>query len=129
MRSVEGTAEAPQASGLNGHNGPGSGQWIAMFATMAVSLASPFVTTLLGLVAIGQIRQSQGRLYGMPLAIADAMIFPLIALDLLIGVFWYNVLPRDSDAHWSRVVALTILASVIVDILLARWCWRAATRE
>ena len=46
--------------------------------------AAPFGATILGAVAIGQIRRSAGKLYGLPLAVFDALLFPLLLLDWMI---------------------------------------------
>ncbi len=51
-----------------------------------LGLTAPFGTTILGVVAIGQIKRSKGRLYGMPLAVFDALLFPLLLLDAIILV-------------------------------------------
>jgi len=50
------------------------------------AIGAPFGTTILGLVAIGKIRRSAGKLYGLPLAVFDALLFPLLLLDGLILV-------------------------------------------
>jgi hypothetical protein len=100
---------------------------LAVLVTFALGLIPPFVTTILGLVAIAQIRASRGRLYGLPLAVADAVLYPLILLDLLIGAFWYNVLPDAAAVNWPAVVVLTVLSCVVIDVLLVRACLRGAT--
>jgi len=81
--------------------------------------AAPFATTILGAVAIAQIRRSQGRLYGLPLAVADVLLFPLLLLDLLIlGVVYVAAHP---------VASVIALAGVVwIDFLIARAVWRAA---
>jgi hypothetical protein len=48
--------------------------------------AAPFATTVLGLLALGQIQRSNGATYGLSLALFDAMLFPLLLLDGI--VFW-----------------------------------------
>jgi len=49
-----------------------------------LGLSAPFGTTILGIVAISHIRRSAGRIYGMGLALFDAVLFPLILLAGLI---------------------------------------------
>ncbi|MCX7427735.1 MAG: protein kinase [Planctomycetia bacterium] len=49
-----------------------------------LSLSAVFGATTLGCVALSQIRRSVGRLYGLRLALFDALLFPLLALDALI---------------------------------------------
>lgn len=62
-------------------------EMLAMFVAAVVVLigiAAPFATTILGVVGIGHIRRSAGKLYGLPLAVFDALVFPLMVLDGLI---------------------------------------------
>ena len=49
-----------------------------------LGLTAPFGTTILGVVAIRQIKRSKGQLYGMPLAVFDALVFPLLAVNLVV---------------------------------------------
>ena len=44
-------------------------------------VTAPIGTTLLGLVSISQIRHSGGRLVGLPLAIADTLVFPIVSCN------------------------------------------------
>lgn len=48
---------------------------------LALIAAAPFGTTILGLVAMSQIRRAAGKLQGMGLALFDALVFPLLALN------------------------------------------------
>ncbi len=61
----------------------------AILALLALLLGgtAAFGTTILGVVAIGQIKRSRGRLYGMPLAVFDALVFPLLLLDMVVMTF------------------------------------------
>ena len=51
-----------------------------------IGIVAVIGTTILGVVAINQIRYSAGKLYGLPLAIFDALLFPMLLLDYLILV-------------------------------------------
>ena len=94
-------------------------------------LTAPFGTTILGFVAIAQIRHSAGRSYGMGLALFDALLFPLLALDAAIFAFFLlmfqipAVLPL-SPALFSLL--LTIPICLVVDLLIVRWAWLRATK-
>ncbi len=48
------------------------------------SLAGCLGTTILGWISVAQIRRSEGKLYGLGLAVFDGLLFPLLALDALI---------------------------------------------
>jgi hypothetical protein len=124
---------AARAEPLPEHAAPRGGgvatsqAWLAGLLILAMGVAPPLVTTILGLVAIGQIRASRGRLYGLPLAVADALLYPLLAIDLLLGVFWSFALPHDGAVNWRGVVVLTVITSAIIDVWLVRLCWRGAS--
>ena len=70
------------------HHGPAWWQMALLFTTVPLGLAAPFGTTILGWMAVSDIRRSQGRLHGMWLALFDGLVFPMIALAALVGWFW-----------------------------------------
>jgi len=108
---------------------------------------APFATTILGWIAVGQIRRSAGRLHGLGLALADGLLFPLLLLDILVYMFWRVViavavawktlgiaaLGRPHYASVDRnpmvVVVLAAITSVVVDWLIVRWAWRKVARN
>ncbi len=51
-----------------------------------IGVAASCATTILGAVAIAHIKRSRGRFYGLRLAAADALFFPLLAVGAL--AFW-----------------------------------------
>jgi len=81
-----------------------------------LGLSAPFGTTILGIVAISHIRRSGGRIYGMGLALFDAVLFPLILLAGLI-VFCTSFL-----GIWGMLVGLVlaVVAAVVVRLLWRR---------
>lgn len=122
-------------------SGPGSSgpPWIYVVPAMlllALGMTAPFGTTLLGWIAAIQIRRSAGKLYGLGLAIFDALLFPLIVLDVLINVFGallYRVVGIAAKgtflAQYHEVIiallALVVFAAwVFVDYLIVRAVWR-----
>jgi len=124
--------------------GPAWWQYLLMCTLLPLGLAAPFVTTILGIISISQIRRSAGRLYGLGLALFDALLFPLLALDGLIWKRWLAALPHSAPAATegvrSHVIAApwfvaspfaipfwTILSCVIVDGIIIYWAWRAVT--
>ena len=70
------------------HQGPTWWQMALLFTMLPLGLGAPFGTTILGWMAVSDIRRSQGRLHGMWLALFDGLLFPLIALTVLVGWFW-----------------------------------------
>jgi hypothetical protein len=122
---------------------------ILMEALLLLWLTAPFGTTLLGWVAIAQIRRSGGRLYGVGLAFLDGMLFPLLALAGLLawGWWWFysdalmRLIMIDSGPPGTthvisafhafilhHVGALTVLVAVASSVssgfFLIRWAWR-----
>ncbi|MHC4745119.1 MAG: serine/threonine protein kinase, partial [Planctomycetota bacterium] len=99
------------------------GQWFFTFIVSIVGIAAPFATTILGCISLSEIRRSRGRLVGLPLALADAILFPLIVVDFLIFVIF---LSNYSPFSNPRLIPLVLLICAVVDLLLIRWAWRKA---
>jgi tRNA A-37 threonylcarbamoyl transferase component Bud32 len=49
------------------------------------AITAPFGATLLGWVAVSQIRRSAGKLHGLWLAVSDGLFFPLLIVDAIAG--------------------------------------------
>jgi hypothetical protein len=106
-----------------------------MFPVLALSLSAPVGATILGIVAISQIRRSNGALYGLPLAVTDALFFPLILLDavlvaLIAGTFlamagaFTKHSPDPAVAVPVTVIALAV--AVVADVWIVKRTLRAA---
>lgn len=130
------------------HEQPPLAFTIFMGALLAIGAGAPIGTTILGAVAVGHVKRSGGRIIGLPLAVADALFFPLLALDgLIIAVVAAMIMamlsrayPQGPPAGANNIlpdllgVLLTIPPSAGIDFLIARNVWRsvtgnAATRE
>ena len=124
---------------------PETAWWQIPLAFLAVvilllGVTAPFGTTLLGAISISQIRHSAGRLYGLGLAVFDALLFPLLALYLLIltvpKVISAVIIKSTAGAEPSMAsVILVVIAAIfaiilalLLDFLIIRWAWRAANR-
>ena len=94
------------------------------------------VMTILGWVAVAQIRRSAGKLYGMWLAVLDGLLFPLLALDFLI---WYlcvisTLVFRNGSDVSGRIqfaagaFVVSIIISALADWLIIRFVWRMANK-
>ena len=130
-------ASAPvQTSAGSKPPGPQWWQWILIFTVLPSGVFAPFSTTILGAVAMAQIRHSAGRLYGLALAIFDSLLFPLLLLDFLIGMAWcmlrdvllWHSNPIPPDVSSLAVVVLTLVISIAIDFLIVRWAWHAANK-
>jgi tRNA A-37 threonylcarbamoyl transferase component Bud32 len=109
--------------------------FIGLLPMIAIAATAPLGTTILGWVAVGQIRRSAGRIYGMGLALFEGMLFPLLALDgliFLLGIIWrktfWGPLFNDGRPGALLVISLCILLSLLADWLIVRMTWRAANR-
>ena len=116
--------------------GPAWWQWLMIFTILPLGITSPSGTTILGGVAMTQIRHSAGRLYGLGLALFDALLFPIVVIDLVI---WYGIavvirekliLSQTSPNVWLvEIMPLLIAAAVLIvlfDALLIYFGWRIA---
>lgn len=110
-----------------------SGFQIIFFLLMGVlGLAGAGGTTILGWVAVAQIRRSAGKLHGMWLAVFDGLLFPLLALDF--GIAWGIHKLGIAFGWWTQnytsrsdaiLTILSIAAWLMVDWLIIRRVWRA----
>ena len=113
-----------------------------------LGLAAPFGTTILGWIAVSQIRRSAGKIYGLGLAVFDGLLFPLFALTGLIGWFWHWVFVdlirtpiiiagRHGLSAFERMLVMnataftvlaTVLTSLVVGFLIIRRVWRSVSK-
>lgn len=122
--------------------GPSGPTWpwaIVIFGVGALGITAPFGTTILGYLAVIDIRHSRGRLSGLGLAAFDVLLYPLLVVDILIGVivvqatiFIYNQLALAgwngvegfTVPSWKTIFLITLPICIIVDIIIARKYWR-----
>ncbi|MGA3266724.1 MAG: protein kinase [Verrucomicrobiota bacterium] len=108
----------------------GSPRLVAFSETICPLLALIFAgfTTMLGYVAVSQIRLSAGKLEGLWLAVFDRLLFPLLVLDVLIGSFldavqhWLGLLGPPISTFW---VLLSLVSIGLADYFMIRGVWRA----
>jgi len=91
-----------------------------------VGMPAPFGTTILGWVAVSQIRRSAGKLYGMWLAVFDGLFFPLLLLDGIIvdaltKAFQLFHIAPSSLIFWG--------VSALIDFFIVRAVWRAVNKS
>jgi len=102
-------------------------EWIALICVLFASTPI-FGTTILGIVAITHIRHCPGRLYGMGLAFFDALLFPVILLNLFLPALaatnWVQI--PLGQRYGPYVFYAALLACPILDFLIIRWAWRRA---
>jgi serine/threonine protein kinase len=111
-------------------------QWTNLWTFMG-TLAACFAPTILGWIAVRQIRRSARRLRGLGLALFDGLLAPLLVVDLyvlsfLMHAFWGiardlcgETFLRSHELLWP-VGAMAVVAAL--DILVIRWIWRAVNK-
>ena len=86
---------------------------------------APLGTTILGALAIGHIKRSGGRIIGLPLAVADVLFFPLLAVFAGIAV------PLALALHSLLPLQLVVVAlpsavlALVVCLVIGNAVWRA----
>ena len=75
----------------------------------------------LGLAGIRQIRNSAGRYYGLKLALADVLLYPIFLLDLAL-------MALDGPMESPRLTLLILIAIAGLDVFLVRRAWRWVSR-
>jgi len=120
------------------------GQKLLLLPLLLVVATAPFGMTILGWIAVAQIRRSEGILCGLGLAVFDGLFFPLIALTGLTGCFWWwffhesgihrfiyvsGETPESGQAKLAgcSLIATSITAAVICW-LIVRVVWRAVNK-
>jgi hypothetical protein len=104
-----------------------------MIILVPAGFTTPFGTTILGWIAVSQIRRSAGKIHGLWLAVSDGLLFPLLALDFLI---WYlciisTLVFRNGSDNSNRIqfaaaaLIVSVIISAAVDWLIIRRVWRA----
>jgi hypothetical protein len=85
--------------------------------------------TILGWLAVGQIRRSAGKLRGLGLAVFDGLLFPLLALDFVIAGIAFSLLPNFRSEHlqWLEVAIVVgwVGLALAVDAWISWKVWRA----
>lgn len=84
---------------------------------LLVGLSGIVGVTVLGFVAVRRIRRSEGREYGLPLALVEAFLFPTILTNLaLLGLL--------SATDGAGLVVLAGMIIIAANIALGRYAWR-----
>ena len=122
--SIPGLAEKWGLPSLRAYGPPVEMVMMVVFGVPAI-----LGTTILGIVSVTHIRHSTGRLYGMGIALFDALFFPLLALNIAITAVFPFIQKDVLEASHPGVVVPTLIICGLVDFFLIRWAWRRANSD
>ncbi len=108
---------------------PSLGQKIAAALSIVVGLiglGAPVGCTVLGFMGIGKIRASGGRLYGLMLSVAVALLYPILIGDGLL-FYAFDSVSGKTDL-WRVLFLVWILIVIALDCVVIRAVWKAAHR-
>ena len=99
---------------------------ITAVIVIVVGIGTPLATTILGTVAVAKIKRSGGKLYGLRLAAADALCFPLLLLAGLVTLattmLWSAAgIDKPNTAH---APVPEIVVALVVCLFVGRTVWR-----
>ncbi len=98
------------------------GSLLLALTTVPLGLTSPFGTTILGLVSISQIRNSRGKLHGLPLAAADALLYPLLVFGGAASFGLAMLLNGLFDITDVHTLSAALQNSTMWTIAIGLWC-------
>ena len=106
---------------------------IVLSPLLLIIVTAPIGVTICGIVAVSKIRHSGGRLYGIALAMFDALFFPLLALEVLLALailalvraLWGN---GDLLLDYKLVSMIWLPLCLMLDAAIYAAALRAAKR-
>lgn len=120
--------------------------WKALMAVIGVlGFTAPIGATFLGWMAMRNIKRSDGRVIGIPLAVVSELFFPLMVMNAVIAIIWKKVMDiwfvrlmvwvsGDGQEGVINVtmfvlcIAMLLALVVLVDYWLTLWLWTPANR-
>ena len=103
---------------------PSSLQIVLRFTLLPLAVVAPFASTVLGFASISQIRNSNGSIYGLPLAVLVSLFYPIIVLSLILTIVGWTLLGRFEGL--SIIPLAWFFLILVIDYLIVRFTWRAA---
>ena len=105
---------------------PSTWQTMLRFTLLPLSIIAPIASTALGFISISKIRNSNGTIYGLPLAVFVSLFYPIIVLDLILIIIGWTLL--GDIQGWSFLPVIWLFFVFAIDYLIVRSTWRAANR-
>ena len=105
---------------------PSTWQIVLRFTLLPLAVIAPFASTALGFASISQIRNSNGSIYGLPLAVFVSLFYPIIVLDLILAFLGWTFLGRIEGLSILPLAWFFLI--LVIDYLIIRFTWRAAKK-
>lgn len=99
-------------------------QIVLRFTLLPLAVIAPFASTALGFASISQIRNSNGSIYGLPLAVFVSLFYPIIVLSLIMAFVGWTFLGRIEGLSVLPLAWFFLI--LVIDYLIIRFTWRAA---
>lgn len=101
-------------------------QIIFRYTLLPMSILAPLASTVLGLWGVSEIRNSNGRIYGMPLAVFVSLFYPILILDLIL--FFVGATVFSDFEQYSIIPLIWLILVLLLDYLIIKTVWRAASK-
>jgi hypothetical protein len=105
---------------------PSNLQILLRFTILLTAVITSFASIALGFTSISQIRNSNGSIYGLPLAVFVSLFYPIIVLDVILIIIGWTLL-GDVEG-WGFLPVIWLFFVFAIDYLIVRSTWRAANR-
>ncbi len=105
---------------------PSTWQTLLRFTLLPLSVVAPIASTALGFISTSRIHNSNGTIYGLPLAVFVSLFYPIIVLDLILIIIGWTLLGTIEGASIIPLAWLFLI--LVIDYLIVRFTWRAATK-
>ncbi len=107
---------------------------VLSWTLLPLGATAPVGTTLLGWIAVTQIRRSASALHGLGIAAFDGLLFPVLALNyglaylaFAIGKGFFGWSQNYHPVQDAKLATISCVLWVIADFLLIRRVWRAVS--
>jgi hypothetical protein len=105
---------------------PSNWQTLLRFVLLPLSVVAPIASTALGFISTSRIHNSNGTIYGLPLAVFVSLFYPIIVLDLILIIIGWTLLGNIEG--WDFLPVIWLFFVFAIDYLIVRTTWRAANR-
>lgn len=105
---------------------PSNWQILLRFIILLTAVIASFASIAFGFTSISQIRNSNGSIYGLPLAVFVSLFYPIIVLDVILIMIGFTLLGNIEG--WGFIPVIWLFLVFAVDYLIVRTTWRAANR-